>query len=53
MVDGEGYQLVCEKSLVEQVGGLSVDFHDFGYSSGFTIRSGDAPTGGGCGPGCC
>lgn len=53
VVDGEGYQLVVERSLLEQVGGLSIDFHDYGFSSGFSIRAGDAPAGGGCGPCAC
>lgn len=51
-MDGEGYQLVVERKLLEQVGGLSIDFHDFGFSAGFTIHGGDAPAGG-CGPCTC
>ena len=48
-MDGNGYQIVVERELLKQVGGLSVDFQGAGWRAGFSIRTGQQPEDDGCG----
>jgi Fe-S cluster assembly iron-binding protein IscA len=48
IIDGEGFRLVVERELLEQVGGLHVDYVERGWSSGFSIRVANQSTDG-CG----
>ncbi len=47
-VDGEGFKVVAEKSLLEQMGGITVDYRKSAFGGGFVIRPKGENIGGSC-----
>lgn len=48
IVDGEGFKVVADKALLEQMGGISVDFRASMFGAGFVIRPKGEHVGGSC-----
>lgn len=47
-VEGEGFNVVADKALLEQMGGISVDFRESMFGAGFVIRPSGEHAGGSC-----
>ena len=38
VVDGEGFTVVADKSLVEELGGIKIDYRKSAFGGGFVIQ---------------
>ena len=48
IVEGEGFNVVADKGLLEQMGGISVDFRESAFGAGFVVRPRGENVGGSC-----
>ena len=47
-VDGDGFKVVADKALLEQMGGVAVDYRESAFGAGFVIRPLGDHVGGSC-----